>query len=983
MMLRRLLLALTLSTALIAPARAEPITTALFGAAFAASLGGAVVSAALSIGGGLAVSWVASLFRSDQPAEAATAADPREVRYGERVACSGIVGIAALGGHLVHYNEYANATKAQLVYILADQWCDDLVAVKVGGVRKALIAKTVSGTEHKRYWVTDYNDLIDIRFHDGRPGQAADTELVAQTAGWNSAYKYSGHCYAAVTVTSNRDKFNGSLPELEFVVKGGRWYDRRKDSTAGGSGAHRFADPTTWEYSANPIVAADHLARGYYFNGERVLGGQMPVSELDAASIVAAMNVSDQTVTKPDASTRPRYEAHFVFDDSMAPIDLVMKLCACAGGKPANMGGQLGMFAGAAQSVVATLTDDDFVVDEAIRFSPHQAGQTRYSGIQGTYTRADDDAAAPYAAIHSDTFATNDGRSRYLSASFPEVRDPHQAWCLAKQKLYGSRLDATMQGTLDIKDLLLQVGDWVAYESTHPLRGNHTWRVAGSELDFEAARMRLTFEEISSAVYADTATEADIEEPARAPGVFGYLTTASNVTCDGVTLPGSDGTVLPALGFAYDGIADAAVSAVLFQYRIKSGPGPIYADRDDSPGDGAFYTSKGVGPAQLYEFRHKLDTLPGRTIDWSEWADAGSMTPSFEVVVGEDMLPVYLQDALTYANAMVRSLQEQLAAMDNTAASSASWNREQVVKQGENLAAVIRQTEAILGENYATASDLTLVEARVDDIDAAALLSATATVDEGAGEVLIMWHAQVTSGGTPISAGIGVGVAGGVAYAFVESDKFVITNDGGATVAAFFQDGTTYLDMAFIKNADITGAKIANLAVTDAKIAAATITGAKIANLTVGTINIADAAVTSLYQVVIDTETDYSMSSEPAAGHLLGSFVVPSSYYATTMVAHLDVTVAYQNPPGSFGGFNDHILKISVVRDGKEVVLAQQLLSVNMNDTTHYKFNVSWTGLLGLPGNYTCRVRYEIGVVDGDSWFTVHDMIFGAMVPKK
>src|SRR5690606_14065191 len=60
------------------------------------------------------------------------------------------------------------------------------------------------------------------------------------------------------------------LPEPGPILQ----YDLRKDSSAGGSGLHRWGDHSTYEPSSNLMVQAYNVARGIHYNGEWIFGGQ-------------------------------------------------------------------------------------------------------------------------------------------------------------------------------------------------------------------------------------------------------------------------------------------------------------------------------------------------------------------------------------------------------------------------------------------------------------------------------------------------------------------------------------------------------------------------------------------------------------------------------------------------------------------------------------------------------------------------------------
>lgn len=136
---------------------------------------------------------------------------------------------------------------------------------------------------------------IQITHHYGTAGQTADATLVA-------AYASHGITFAdalpgiAYTVASVPAGVTNGVPTFAAIIKGRKLYDPRKDSTAGGSGAHRLNDPSTWEYSDNPALAlADFIRSTVYGMGKAV----------DAAGLIAAADYCDELVgTAPNQEKR-------------------------------------------------------------------------------------------------------------------------------------------------------------------------------------------------------------------------------------------------------------------------------------------------------------------------------------------------------------------------------------------------------------------------------------------------------------------------------------------------------------------------------------------------------------------------------------------------------------------------------------------------------------------------------------------------------
>jgi len=739
-MIIRILVALSFGLLMTEAATAAPLVTAMFGAGFAATLPGALLSFGLSLAGSYAMNY---LFGSRGSA-ANDNRDPAQTTYGERQAFQGVIGRAVLGGHKVHYNEYDDAKFAQHVFVLADHMCDGLESIYVDGRQRDLlpVAGPYLNNEQARYQVAEYGALIDIRFHDGRPGQLADTELVNRTPGWDSSKKFTGQCYVVVTLQSDKEKFNGE-PSFKFVLRGAKLYDPRKDSTVGGAGALRFDDPMTWQYGTNPAVAANHFARGFRLNGLRRLGADLTTADLDFSGLITAMNICDEQVQRPDSSWRNRYEGHLVWSDEDDPYAVIDRLCDTMGGVRGELQGRVTVFAGKAKVPVLTITDGDLPDDAPVKFSPKRSGAFLYSGVQGTYTHSTEFTAKAYAALEPASFVAEDGRSRLQRVDLPAVQDAHQAYLLVKQQLFRSRLQATAQITLDIKDLQLEVGDWIVWESEHPLRGTKPYEITASEIDWDAARIMLDLQEVSADAFADDATAEQVAEPARDRPFYGYQKDVFGFGVEAVALSGSGGENLPALKFTYNPITDPAIRGLKVEYRIQGDPNPtLFKATDTSAGDGEFYSSDGVMPGLTYEARAILDAVPGREANWTNWVPIAVPTGPMQVLSPESIdfghLAKDLSNTVGVLNATgAGSLQATLDYIINELERFASEVTGEHVhahvqrqllqaKVGTALSQILTESTLRADGDAALADLLTVVSSQVDDVTAAILLEQTA-----------------------------------------------------------------------------------------------------------------------------------------------------------------------------------------------------------------------------------------------------------------
>jgi len=79
----------------------------------------------------------------------------------------------------------------------------------------------------------------------------------ASLPNWGASHKLSGKAGFILTLSENskQSAYKGQYPKPRTIIRGLRVYDWRRDSTyPGGSGPQRLNDPSTWAYSANPIL---------------------------------------------------------------------------------------------------------------------------------------------------------------------------------------------------------------------------------------------------------------------------------------------------------------------------------------------------------------------------------------------------------------------------------------------------------------------------------------------------------------------------------------------------------------------------------------------------------------------------------------------------------------------------------------------------------------------------------------------------------
>ena len=371
--------------------------------------------------------------------------------------------------------------------------------------------------------------------------------------------------------------------------------------------------------------------------------------------------------------------------------------------------------------------------------------------------------------------------------------------------------------------------------------------------------------------------------------------------------------------------------------------------------------------------------------------------------IGPDL--TYLRNSLRQVRDLVERTGSLLAEQDAANFNDKTLLEQKIVKSAANVTAgYIKYLELASGPGGAIAQSLEALYAAMGGNTAEVLVRWGA--ESTPVGVTAQWGLQLSTddGETFGSSAILAQVKDGESLIVLDADRTVISSDGGETIAALFEDGTTTIRQARIGDASIETAKIADAAITEAKIGSAAITEAKIASaaiteakiadaaitsakvgtaaitsakigdLQVETVKIASAAVTALYESVIDSPITFPYQM---AAYQLGSITVAVSDYPTSVGCFIDMT-AYASA-GATAWFQAQIV---VTLNGSDVIVADTGRKEIPGGTRGQLF-ISWNGLLGGPGNYTFKVRILGPGTIGGATNTLHYFVLSATAPKK
>lgn len=281
--------------------------------------------------------------------------------------------------YLTHVTELCSAPGAQLDRILiGDDW------VELGATPHPEYGRPVLGDK--------YEGHVWVKYYDGTQ-TTPDPMLRAKYGNhperpWTAKMIGTGLCYAILTFYYDQEKLP-QVPRYRFELIGVPVYDFRKDSSAGGVGPQRLADPSTWAVSHNAIVLAWNVMRGITLPGGDVWGGNiLDLRALPMAIWLAAMNACD-VPAEGGNGPEPMYRAGLEVALTSEPAAALTELLKAASATIADLGHGWGVTAGAPALPVYSITDPDVLVSAPEEYDPFPSLADSWTAVTATYPDPD------------------------------------------------------------------------------------------------------------------------------------------------------------------------------------------------------------------------------------------------------------------------------------------------------------------------------------------------------------------------------------------------------------------------------------------------------------------------------------------------------------------------------------------------------------------------------------------------------------------
>jgi hypothetical protein len=542
-----------------------------------------------------------------------------------------IVGRAVTGGSMIYRETFGPSNKALIEIVsIADHPCEGLVKVFIEGQEAVYDEPDPNGG----FLVEAYgNFFVGFNFHDGSQ-TTADAYAVGALGShpdrpWTSNHVGHGRTYSRIRYIYSPEKVPGPLP-WKWVVDGIKLYDPRLDTTAGGSGSHRWDDLDTHEFTANLAVIAYNILRGirvknsdddlvHFYGLENT-----PAENLPFDNWVTAMNEADTQIDLEGTTlTEPQFHGGLEIPVDLEPLAAIKEILKATGGRLTEVGGIYKLYLGAPGIPVATFDDGIIPANRSDLFQPIRPLEEQTTYISGQFLSPDDGwiEKTPPPRIDTDR-ETRIGRRIESSLKAPMVQSGAHMQRVMQQIL--NRVGRERRHSLPLPPALFGVepGDVLEWNSDRNGYVDKLFEVESAEIDNNLISV-VHLLEVEAADY-------DWEPSDEVAQSTGSLTQArpdpkiiAGFTAEGFLHEGDSGSSRPAIRLIWTPPDDEDVIGVALQIRRASDPADVVTlpSIDDREGveAGEVIILSGLAPSTAYEVRARFKTFTGFATEWSLW----------------------------------------------------------------------------------------------------------------------------------------------------------------------------------------------------------------------------------------------------------------------------------------------------------------------------------------------------------------------------
>ncbi len=776
---------------------------------------------------------------------------------GGDISRSFILGRTATAGSLVFVNTWGqdgdtpNAYLTQVI-ALSDLPVRGLAEVWVNG---ELV--TLGGLTDRGYAVNEYPDSLWVKFYDGTQTTADSFLFTSVSNGnrwWNPDRIGRGVAYAIVTARVSKNMFSG-VPSFKFVLEGLRLYDISRDSTQGGVGPQRFADPATWGGDGDflPAVQIYNLLRGITYNGQWFYGLQnLSSSRLPAAAWIAQIE-KHRAGTLESTGWVNTYRSGGEIQVEAPITSAIEALLTACQGRISEVGGVYYLHSGAPDAPVIAFTDDDILSTEEQEFTPFLGLADTINGVSANYpSPADGWVAKTAPPLYRTDLEAIDGNRRLMAdVDLNFVPYPEQVQRLMKSALEEARRFRRHTIVLPPKFWAYAtpgtVFSWTSERNGYIAK---LMRIDGVA-DRANLDVMIDITEVDPTDY-DWSSDTEFKPPV--DGQLGVIRPTPQPIVDWFAEPAtvkdsSGDDRRPAIRLTWDN-SDGRLDDVIgieYEVRLQATLEKVSEGRTDQPQVGSMLISQSLLPAESYVVRGRY--IPGgdRPVLWSGFIPV--ITPNIllsdkDVFVDIDLSGV--EEALGWLRNSTRTAQDAIDGLIAAQMELATVAYKDTRKLARELSVELGAARAEYREDIQLAVNETMAVAGKVETLTAALGGSSAFVN-------VAWAAVAAPSGYAARYGVTAAVNDGAYRAasllldvpanpasptriIMKAGQVVMVSDDDATIKRpfVFQSGVLYLDEVRVNQLSALSGVLGNV----------DISSAYIGTLTVGTSNIDPGAIT-------------------------------------------------------------------------------------------------------------------------------------------
>lgn len=487
--------------------------------------------------------------------------------------------------------------------------------------------------------VDGYDNKVAYRFYDGTQ-TTADEYAVSVLHNhpdrpWTTNHVGRGRSYMRIHYIYEPEKVPGPLT-WKMVLDGIKLYDPRKDSTVGGSGAHRFDNLATHEFSRNIPLFIYNILRGIRVQSETGLQHfyglkNTPAANLPLDNWFARLNEADAL----GDDGNPTAWGGLEIPVSMPPMDAIRECLKATGYRLTEIGGIYKLHG---EPGVPVLSFDDGLIpaNRADMFEPITPLEQKLTYLTGKFLSVTDDYIEKDAPPRVDsTEEARIGQRVESDLTALMVQSVNHIQRLMKQLLLRAKRTRRHAIPIPPEAFGVEPGDVVAWTSTRNGYVNKLFEVTGAEYDPNLIT-NLQLLEIDPTDYdwssgeIITQTPAIITAPRPSPKIIDEFSAV------GFVHEGDGGSKRPAIRLFWVPPEDADVTGVAIQIRKFSEPDDVASfsiDTEDGVEAGEAIILAGLAPATEYEVRARFKSGEGFATAWSLWIQV--TTPDVGVTEAE------------------------------------------------------------------------------------------------------------------------------------------------------------------------------------------------------------------------------------------------------------------------------------------------------------------------------------------------------------